>query len=774
MKSLKLALFLVLIPLTFVSAQSVEVEPFEPLRYEYRPGKFNGEGQLVEKGEISEILDQLIQDTENEIERISQIPSQERTFSNTVEAFEFVLAKLRWGWWSIRPAIKIATDPLVIKEAEFWETKMEQFLADIRLRTNMAQAFQEFCGNTNSDLSSLTADEQALVEYMRRLFKQSGALLKGADYETVRTETEELQSSITTFGQNLKKRPPPLLFSELELVGLAHQEIQDFPKVDVEGQVFYEVKITPTNFMKIMQYAVFGQTREKMQAAWLTRGPQENMDLLLDALSLRDHIAKKIGYASWPDLKADGRMVENAEGIQSFFTSVLPGITQKNREILEELLKIKRETEPDAKRIEAADISFFLKKLEERKFGADLGKRARDYFTFNRLIEALPQIISMWLGVTISEMTDVNLPSGRKLFRVSDIKSGAELGHFYTDMYAIEGRDNQFMAFTIPGGIIGPGSKKRPVSIVHGGYERSTDDKQICLTPLEVETFLHEVAGHVMHFMSSTVSFVSLTEGIAWDFIEVPSTVAQKLIWRRDILDMISGHYQTGEKLPEDLRQKILASKQYTAAVDKAAHLFFAVLDFELHVNPSQDIPTLIKNLYEDIRGVPLPKGGEQVLTSMNHIMAYDYDVCLYGYDISEVCADSLLEEFDGDKLWQNGRRYREMVLAHQGRRNPKELMREFKGQELTPEPYFRNIGINPSPLVVSQDGTLDIPETNRSDISKNLPREMKRTGLRRGEDVARAENTETKKGKSGVREWISRHIPRFKFFRKILVLEPS
>ena len=128
MKSLKQALFLVLIPLTFVSAQSVEVEPFEPVRYEY------------DQGEVTKIVDQAISEAEADMKKIATIPAAERNFSNTIEAFEFVLAQLRWKLWPIIQAPKIVQDPVVLKEVALCVPRIRQYLADIGLRKDMAQA----------------------------------------------------------------------------------------------------------------------------------------------------------------------------------------------------------------------------------------------------------------------------------------------------------------------------------------------------------------------------------------------------------------------------------------------------------------------------------------------------------------------------------------------------------------------------------------------------------------------------------------------------------
>ncbi len=660
-----------------------------------------------------------------------------------------------------------------MKEANLCETRMAQFLTDIRLRKNMAQAFQDFCLNMSEDFSSLKPEERALVEYMRRIFRHSGSILEGEAYEAVRTLMRDLQPLISEFGQNLARGIKTVLFSENELIGVPEEVLQQFPKVQENEETRYEVRIIPKNYLAVMEYAVLAQTRDKMEVAWLSRGGPRNTELVIQAIHIRDRVAKHSGYATWADLRSDGRMTENAEGIRAFLESVKPGIVQKNREVLGELLKIKQETERTAERIESSDILYYLKKLTERKLKGDISDEASKYFTFDSVVDGLPQVISKWLGVSVEEVKDTAEWPGARLFRVADSETGEELGHFYTDMFRKEGRDNQFVASTIPGGQIAKGRMKKPVSIVFGGYEAPNPGNPVFLKPNEVETFFHEIVGHVMHFQSSKVPYMSLTEGIAWDFIEVPSNLAENLVWRREVLDIISRHHETGEKLPEDLRQKILEAKRCGEAIAQTRQLFFAMLDFELHTHPSQDIEALAKRLFEEIRGVPLPEGARDIVAVINHIMKYNYDAGLYGYGISEVNSDSLWEEFDGDNLWKNGRRYRETVLAPQGSRNPKELMREFKGMPLTNDAFFRKLGIESKveEPVVSQDGTLEMESAEtRPDVSANLPREMERAGIKRG-DLAARERLAEKDGKKGF--WL--RIPRFgKIIGRILFLNPS
>ena len=738
MKKALLLQLLVLIPLTFALAEDEYSTPF---RHDFR------------QGEVSELVDQAIAEAESGLAHIAGIKPEDRNFENTVEAFEFVLSKLRLKFWSLTPVEKIATDPLVAKEGTLCIPRMNQFLADVRLRKDMAQAFEKFRSNVHGDFSSLTFHEQVLVENMERMFRRSGGFLQGESYKTVRTLTEDLQPLISEFGQNLAQGTKTISFSESELIGVPQDILEKFPKTESDGEMRYQVRLTFNNCIAIVENAVLAQTRDKVDLAWLIRGGSRNTELLLSAVKMRDQIAKQIGYATWADLRSDGRLAENAEGIRKFLDSIQPGIVQKNREVLAELLKIKQETERTAERIESSDIPYFFKKLRERKLGGDITKQAREYFTFDSVVNGMPEVISKFFEVSVSETHVENGRQGARYFRVADRDTGKELGHFETDMFYKEGRDNGFMAFTIPRGNIAKGQLVRPVSIVHGGYEAPTPGKPVFLTPGEVEMFFHEIIGHVMDFMSSEVPYMSIAEGIAWDFIEVPSNLAQNLVLRREVLDIISRHYQTGEKLPEDLRQKILEAKRCGEAIAQAKQLFFAMLDFELHVDPYQDVQVLTKRLFEEIRGVPLPRGATDLVAVMNHVMEYGYDAGLYGYELSESYSDSLWEEFEGDKLWKNGRRYRETVLAPQGSRNPKELMREFKGRPLTNDAFFRKLGIEPKvEAPISQDGTLEMGTAEtRADISANLPREIKRLGIRRGENIA-AEEGASKDGKKSRR----------------------
>src|SRR3989338_2789564 len=326
MKSLKQALFLVLIPLTFVSAQSVETEPFEPVRYEY------------DQGEVTKILDQAISEAEADIKKIANIPAAERNFRNTIEAFEFVLAQLRWQLWPIIQAPKIVQDPVVLKEVALCVPRIRQYLADKGLRKDMAKAFGEFHSNMRGDYSSLNPFERTLAEQMARISRQSGALLEGQVYEDVRTLTLELEKIKDEFAKNLV-HTTSLFFSEKELEGVPLKDLEGLKEVSQGNAVAYEVPINATNFLNLIRYAAVAQTREKMENAWHTQGGTRNTELHIQAIKIREQIAQAIGYPTWVDLRADGRMAENAEGVKALLDGVTPNIVQRNREVLAELLK---------------------------------------------------------------------------------------------------------------------------------------------------------------------------------------------------------------------------------------------------------------------------------------------------------------------------------------------------------------------------------------------------------------------------------------------------
>lgn len=691
MKKFSLVLILGLFLAPLVWAQN---EPLRLVRYDYREGKFDAAGNLVEKGEISELIERAFVEARSALDEIARLSHETRTFKNTVEAMELVYARLMRTVDSILFMKDVSTNPTLRKEAALYNRKMREFAIEMSLRKDLYEAFEAFRKNMKNDFSSLNASEQRLIETLARDFKQSGVWLEGDKFERLRALKNELAGLETEFRQNLNENKDVVLFTEEELEGVPEWLRKDLKQAE-GGR--YSVPVKPDYYVPIMENATRSETRKRMYMGWVSREAPRNTHLLERAIEIRTELAHLLGYATWVDYRTDGRMAENAERVRVFLDSLREKLAQKAQEDLAALLALKRETDPSATSIEMWEKEYYANQLKKRLFSFD-PEEVREYFPAQRVVEGTLKIYSKLFGVTFRPVENADVwYEGVQVFQVLDTKSGEHLGYFFMDLFPREGKYDHFAAFGLvqAGVSAAEGSYQRPVAGIVANFNRPSENRPSILNHSEVETFFHET-GHILNDILTRARYASYSgNNLAWDFVEAPSQMLENWVWTPEVLDRLSGHYKNGSKLPESLRQGLLASARFNTGVSYSRQIFYATLDYILHTASPKDILALASRLAKELTGIALPPGGEQFLASFGHMMG-GYDAGYYGYLYSEVNAQAMWEVFEREGIFneETGMRYRRAVQEHGGDRPALESIREFRGSDPTPDAFFRKIGL--------------------------------------------------------------------------------
>ncbi len=694
MKKFSLVLILGILLTPLVWAQN---EPLRLICYDYREGKFDGAGNLIEKGEISELIEKALSEAKAGLDEIARLPHESRTFQNTPEAIEHVTAKLVRTVDPILFMKDVSTNSALRKEAALYDQKVQEFMIQISLRKDLYEAFQAFQKNMGNDFSTLDSSQQRLIELMVRDFKKSGVWLQGEKLEELRALKIELAKLETEFSQNLNENTDTLLFTPEELEGVPRNFLEGLKRKEGTGRYIMPVKID--YYVPVMENAICSETRKRMYMAWVNRAVPENLDLLARILEIRTHLAHLLGYATWLDHQTDGRMAKNAETVKVFLDSLREKLTQKTQEDLGALVALKREMtgDPTASSLEMWEKEYYANQLKKRLFSFD-PEAVREYFPVHRVIKGTFEIYSKLLGILVQEVKNADVwQEGVKLLDVLDARTHEHLGYFFMDLFPRQGKYNHFAAFgLVQAGVTADGTYQRPVASIVANFTRPSDDgRPSLLSHGEVETFFHEF-GHIMKQMLSQERYASYSgNAVARDFVEAPSQMLENWVWNSKVLDILSGHYKDeSQKLPQHLREGLLASARFNTGVLYSRQLFYAMLDCILHTASPKDMLGVASRLAKEITGIALPAGGERFLASFGHVVGYSGGY--YGYLYSEVYAQAMWEMFEQGGILSEevGMRYRRSVLEHGGDRPHMEAIREFIGGDPTPEAFFRKIGL--------------------------------------------------------------------------------
>ena len=213
-------------------------------------------------------------------------------------------------------------------------------------------------------------------------------------------------------------------------------------------------------------------------------------------------------------------------------------------------------------------------------------------------------------------------------------------------------------------------------------------DDSALLSHNEVVTLFHEF-GHGLHHMMTqiTESAVSGINGVAWDAVELPSQFMENFCWQAESLSFISGHYQTGEPLPEDLLKNLLLAKNFQAAMMMIRQLEFSLFDFRLHVNFDPDSENQIQEILDRVReevAVVSPPAEYAFQHGFSHIFGGGYAAGYYSYKWAEVLSADAFAKFLEDGIFnrQTGEKFLSTILEKGGSEEAMDLFVAFRGRE--------------------------------------------------------------------------------------------
>jgi oligopeptidase A len=302
------------------------------------------------------------------------------------------------------------------------------------------------------------------------------------------------------------------------------------------------------------------------------------------------------------------------------------------------------------------------------------------------------------LKITQCEQIDTWHPDV-KFFDIHDA-SGNLRGGFYLDLYARpHKRGGAWMDECIV-------RKKTvtdiqtPVAYLICNFTPPIGNDPSLLTHDEVLTLFHEF-GHGLHHMLTLVDYpgVAGINGVPWDAVELPSQFMENWCWERESLDLIGHHYQTGAKISDDLYEKLIAGKTFQTGMHMVRQLEFAIFDFRLHLEYTDEHPVNIQQLIEKVRqqvAVVIPPDFNRFQHSFSHIFAGGYAAGYYSYKWAEVLSADAFSKFEETGIFNKstGQEFLHTILEQGGSRDPMDLFMEFRGRKPSIEPLLRHSGI--------------------------------------------------------------------------------
>ncbi|GKB14269.1 probable cytosolic oligopeptidase A, partial [Tanacetum coccineum] len=470
------------------------------------------------------------------------------------------------------------------------------------------------------------------------------------------------------------------------------------------------ITLDAPSFMSVMQHAKNRALREEIYRAYISRassGELDNTPVIEQILKLRLEKAKLLGYNNYAEVSMATKMatVSKAEELLEKLRSASWNAAVQDMEDLRQFAK--SQGAPEADELTHWDTTFWSERLRESKYEIN-EEELRPYFSLPKVMEGLFSLVKMLFGIDV-EPADGLAPvwnADVRFYRIKD-SSGKPISYFYFDPYSrpAEKRGGAWMDEVVARSRILSDDKtsvRLPIAHMVCNQMPPVGEKPSLMTFREVETVFHEFGHALQHMLTKQdEGLVAGIRGIEWDAVELPSQFMENWCYHRDTLMSIAKHYETGESLPEEIYQKLLAARTFRAGSLSIRQ--FATVDLELH---SKYVPGGSESIYDVDRRVsektqvipPLPE--DRFLCSFSHIFAGGYAAGYYSYKWAEVLSADAFSAFedaglhDDKAVRETGHRFRETILALGGGKDPLEVFVEFRGREPSPEPLLRHNGL--------------------------------------------------------------------------------
>ncbi|MEF2277724.1 M3 family metallopeptidase [Deinococcus sp. YIM 134068] len=543
-------------------------------------------------------------------------------------------------------------------------------------------------------------------------FRREGADLPDDQKERLLEVNTRLADVTNDFSRNVLESTAAweLYVDESRLAGVP-ERVRDATRRDAgaHGREGHRLTLHQPVAEPILVYADDRELRREMWLAQNSVGVQEGRDnrpLVLEILRLRREQARLLGFRDFADYVLEDRMAgggDTALGFERDMEARVRSFFERENAELEAFYR--EQAGPDAPALEAWDVSYWAEKQRQAKYDFD-EEALRPYFEMDRVLAGMFEIVNRVFGITVREAQAPGWHPEVRYYDISD-EEGTHVASFYTDWFPRDTkRSGAWMNGFVTGGPREKANGKRDVEphlgLMCGNMTPPSGDTPALLSLREVETVFHEF-GHLLHHALSQVPVRSLSgTRVAWDFVELPSQIMENWVTEREALDLFARHYQTGERLPDDLFDRMVAARNYRAATATMRQLSFGTVDLVLHVEFDPDAPDADPiRVAREIMGrfYPYPFHEDYArIAQFTHLFSnpVGYGAGYYSYKWAEVLDADAFSRFATEGIFnrETGRAYVDAILSRGNSADAAQLYRDFMGRDPDPEALLKRSGL--------------------------------------------------------------------------------
>lgn len=639
-----------------------------------------------------------IEEAKADIDAIVNNP-EAPSFENTIEALDYsgeLLNTVSGIFYNVKEACTSDELQAIAEEVAPMMTEYSLYVALNEPLFNRIKAVYDM-----KDSLTLTGEQAQLLKKTYDSFARNGAALSAEDKQTYGKLSEELSLAGLKFGKNALDATNAYLLhitDEKDLAGLPEyvreMAASEAAGRQMEGWVFTLAQSSLSQFLK------FSENRGLREQIWMANstkavgGEFDNTGTVRQIVSLEHRIAGILGYDTYADYALEDRMAKNKETVNAFIGDLVEKTMPFAKKEVKEIEDYAKSCGFDGK-LMPWDFSYWSEKYRESRYALN-EEQLKPYFQLDTVLNAVFGLAGKLYGLSFEERKDI--PVYHPDVRVFDVKDGdRHMALLYMDFFP---RDSKRAGAWMTGfreQSIRNGQELRPFISVVTNFTKPTSTSPSLLTHDEVTTLLHEF-GHALHGILAEGTYPSICgTSVPRDFVELPSQIMENWAYEAEFLNSFARHYKTGEPIPADLIEKIIASKNFLAAYGQIRQLQFAALDMAWYTNTdvAEDVVAFEQSVIAPLSVTPVVPGTAMSPT-FGHIFAGGYSAGYYSYKWAEVLEADAFSLFKEKGIFSKevAASFRENILSKGGSVDADVMYRNFRGRDPQADALMVKLGL--------------------------------------------------------------------------------
>ena len=627
---------------------------------------------------------------------------EEPTFENTIEAMEVSGQTLNNVAGIFFNLMEANTNDEMQEIAEKVSPMLTEYSMYVSLNADLFQRVKAVY--EKKDELGLAPDQMKLLEDNYKSFVRGGANLSDEEKALYSKWSEELSLITLQFSKNVLAATNAYVLNitdSTQLGGLPEfvktMAAETAAEKGLEGWAF---TLAAPSYSPFLKYSTERDLRKQIWTAYNTRaigGENDNTEIAKKIVDLRIKIANILGYETYADYALEERMAKNKLTVNEFIKNLLePSMEFAKKDVADVYAFAKKNGFEDSQLL-AWDFSYWSEKYQQAEYSLS-AEELKPYFQLESCIDAVLGLATRLYGITFKELDNVPVyHPDVKVYEVNDA-DGRHLALFYADFFPRASKRGGAWMTEFRGQSIRNGVEYRPFISTVMNFTKPTADAPALITHDELVTFLHEF-GHALHGIFAEGRYGSLTgTNVSRDFVELPSQIMENWAFEPEYLNSFAKHYQTGEPIPAELIEKVVAAKNYLAGYAQVRQLHFGYLDMAWHSLtelPAESAVEFEQKVLAPYAVMPAVEG-VAFSTSFSHIFSGGYSAGYYSYKWAEVLEADAFSLFKEKGIFNTevSNSFRKNILSMGGTEDEAVIYRNFRGHDPEPQALMEKLGL--------------------------------------------------------------------------------